>query len=92
MELKRYLMDPEILLRLAQEAGTLSEAAYAARVAQDNDAAKLKESAAGVAACLTAIGIDTDSEEMRTLITKVIIRWIAELERSLKSKNRPPGV
>ena len=91
METNRYLDESDLLFRLAQESKLLAKAAAKRRhivsmrwfypigeiaAAQ----ARLKEAAAGVLVCLEALGLDPDSEELRTLRMKRIVFWIRTLE------------
>lgn len=90
MELNRYFAEPDLLLRLARETKAVSDGAMELRrLATQKHArtqrlvhawGRLADHLAGVLACMAALGIEADSEEMRTRQMKLIIRWIAQLE------------
>ena len=85
MELTKYMKEPEIYVRLAQEADELSRAALdllkrGKHGRQFDLVEKLLEAVAAVSVCLETLEIDTDDEPMRTRKMKLIIKWISEIE------------
>lgn len=84
-EIGKYMKEPEIYIRLAQEAVKLSNAALdipkrGKHGKQFDLVENLMEAAAAVSVCLEALEIDTDDEPMRTRKMKLIIKWISSLE------------